>query len=91
MLMTEYELSEMQKTILRLYGHRRRSGKVELLSSEEVAAQVPLDKDGVNDELEKMEFLGLLDVGKAFGGSYSAKITPAGLLVLDEIGPISDK
>jgi hypothetical protein len=84
------KLTEIQKQILRLYGHRRRSGKVELLMSQEVAEQIGTGLDVVNDELEKLEAMGLLEVQKPFSG-WSARITADGLIALDEIGPISDR
>ena len=84
-------LTNLQKDVLRLYGHRHRSRKAELLMSEEVAKQLEKPKDVINDELEKLEVMGLLEVQKAFGGEYSAFITPEGLIVLDEIGPIADR
>lgn len=84
-------LTEIQKATLRLYGHRHRSGKSELLTSEEVAKQVDKPIDVINDELEKLEVIGLLKVNKAFQGKYSAFITPEGLIVLDEIGLIANK
>lgn len=83
-------LTEIQKVILRLYGHRHRSGKSELLMSEEVAKHLKNPKEMINDELEKLEVMGLLEVQKAFGGAYSASVTPVGLIVLDNIGPIAD-
>lgn len=85
------QLSILQKDILRLYGHRHRVGKAELLMSEEVARQLEKPRDVINDELEKLEVMGLLKVQKAFHGKYSALITPEGLIVLDKIGPIADK
>jgi len=84
------ELTEIQKQILRLYGHRHRSGKAELLMSQEVAEQIGTGQEVVNDELEKLEAMGLLEVQKAFSG-WSARITAEGLIVLDEIGTISDR
>ena len=84
------ELAEIQKNILRLYGHRHRSGKAELLMSQEVAKHKGTGRDVVNDELTKLEAMGLLKVNRAFGGDWSADITPEGLIVLDEIGPISN-
>lgn len=84
-------LSEIQKEILRLYGHRHRAGKSELLSSEEVAKQLNKSREAINDELEKLEIMGFLEVQKAFQGPFSASITSLGLIVLDEIGPIADK
>lgn len=83
-------LTEIQKAILRLYGHRHRSGKSEYLMSEEVAGHLNKPKEVINDELEKLEVMGLLEVQKAFGGAYSASITPVGLIVLDNIGSIAD-
>lgn len=85
------ELSNLQKGILRLYGHRHRSGKSELLTSQEVAEELNTSSDIVNDELEKLEAMGFLEVQKAFGGKYSAFVTPEGRIVLDEIGHIADK
>lgn len=85
------ELAGIQKSILRLYGHRHRSGKAELLMSQEVAEQIGTGRDVVNDELEKLEVMGLLKVQRVFGGDWSAFITGEGLIVLDEIGPISDR
>jgi len=85
------ELTRIQREILRTYGHRYRSGKVELLSSQEVAEQLETTKDIINDELKKLKAMGLLDVQGAFGGNYSASITDEGLIVLDDIGPISDR
>jgi len=84
-------LTEIQKNILRLYGHRHRVGKVELLSSQEVAEQLETTRDIINDELSKLKAMGLLKVQGAFRGDWSADITPEGLIVLDEIGPISDR
>jgi predicted transcriptional regulator len=83
-------LTEIQKQILRLYGHRHRVEKSELLESQEVAEQMGTGLDVVNDELEKLEALGLLEVQKAWSG-WSARITAGGLIVLDEIGLISDR
>ncbi len=48
-------LTEIQKVILRLYGHRHRSGKSEFLMSEEVAKHLNKPKETINDELEKLE------------------------------------
>jgi predicted transcriptional regulator len=85
------ELTEIQKQILRLYGHRHRVEKSELLSSQEVAKQLETTRDIINDELLKLEAMGLLKVQKVFGGYWSAYITAEGLIVLDEIGPVSDR
>ena len=85
------ELTEIQKQTLRLYGHRHRSGKAELLMSQELAEQIETGRDVVNDELKKLEAMGLLEVQGAFRGEWSAYITGEGLIVLDEIGPISDR
>jgi len=85
------KLTEIQKNILRLYGHRHRDGRAELLMSQEVAEHKGTGRDVVNDELTKLEAMGLLKVNKAFRGDWSADITPEGLIVLDEIGPISDR
>ena len=83
-------LTEIQKNILRLYGHRHRVEKSKLLSSQEVAEQLETTRDIINDELEKLEALEFLEVQKAWSG-WSARITAKGLIVLDEIGPISDR
>ncbi len=84
-------LTEIQRGILRLYGHRDRSGKAELLSSQEVAEQIETSRSIINDELRKLRAMGFLEVQEAFGGDYSAFITDEGLIALDEIGPISDR
>ena len=85
------ELTEIPKQILRLYGHRHRSGKAELLMSQEVAEQIVTGRDVVNDELKKLRAMELLEVQEAFRGEWSAFITDVGLIVLDEIGLISDR
>lgn len=84
-------LTEIQKQILRLYGHRHRSGKAELLMSQEVAEHLETTRDIINDELRKLRAMGLLETQEAFRGKWSASITDEGLIVLDEIGPISDR
>lgn len=63
------ELTEIQKQMLCLYGHRHRSGKAELLMNQEMAEQIQ----------------------GTFRGEWSAYITGEGLIVLDEIWPISDR
>lgn len=49
------ELTEIQKQMLRLYGHRHRYGKAELLMSQEVAEQIGTGQDVVNHELKKLQ------------------------------------
>jgi hypothetical protein len=59
--------------------------------SQEVAEQKGISRDLVNDELMKLEAMGFLKVQRVFRGDWSAYITAEGLIVLDEIGPISDR
>ncbi len=85
-------LTEIQKTIMRLYGNRHRTGKSELLMSKEVAKELDITSAAVCDELRKLRALGLLNVQGVFDeDAWSAMLTDEGLLILDEIGPISDK
>ena len=83
--------SLIQREILRMYGQRHRSGRKGVLKSGEVANLLMTSPDLVNDELLKLEGLGLLTVQPAYGGNFPASITEEGLRLLDESGPISDK
>lgn len=64
------ELTEIQKQMLRLYGHWHRSRKAELLMNQEMTEQIGIGQDVVNDELEKLEAMGLLEVQGAFRGEW---------------------
>lgn len=83
--------SGIQREILQMYGQRHRSGRKGVLKSDEVANLLMTNPDLVNEELLKLEGMGLLTVQPAYGGNFPATITEEGLRVLDEGGPISDK
>ena len=58
----------------------------------EVAKELDITSAAVCDELRKLRALGLLNVQGVFDeDAWSAMLTDEGLLILDEIGPISDK
>ena len=84
-------MTDLQKKILRLYGARHFSDNSEYLTSEEVANTLGNTRIIINDELVKLEDMGVLEVIQSSHGNFSASITNFGLRVLDKIGPISDK
>ena len=71
--------TEIQKKILRLYADRHKSGKSELLSSEEVASQLGIDRHEGNNNLTKLEAMGFVGVQRIPSLNYTAFMTSNGL------------
>ena len=72
--------------ILNILVRKRRYTKNDTVGAEEIAQEINLSLDYIHEELDKMEYLGLVKLTKALGPTYAAQITPAGLLAYDEAG-----
>ena len=76
--------TEIQNKILRLYADWHKSGKSELLSSEEVAAQLGVARHDVNNDLTKLEAMGFVGVQRIPSLNYTAFMTTLGLEEADK-------
>ena len=79
-------MEELRRKILDLLVAKHRYAKNDLAEAEDIANELNIGVGYVNEELEKMEYLGLVKVYKTFGPKYTAQITPKGLLAHEQIG-----
>ncbi|MDP2729688.1 MAG: hypothetical protein Q8O55_04325 [Dehalococcoidales bacterium] len=77
---------ELRWKILDILVRKRRYTKNYTFGAEEIAKEINIGLDYVHEELDKMEYLGLVELFKSLGPTYAAEVTPAGLLAYDEAG-----
>jgi len=79
-------MEELRQKILDFLVAKHRYAENDIVEAEVIANELNVGVDYVNEELEKMGYLGLIKVYGTFGPKYSAQITPKGLLFHEQIG-----
>jgi hypothetical protein len=80
------EPSALRYAILRLVDAHEATGTSSYLEDKNIASALGVDLADVQRQLVIMENRGLLDLAKAMGPSYAARMTPAGMEALEAAG-----
>lgn len=81
---------ELRKAILLILREHDKSGSAAYKEDTELAEELGQPVDEIQRQLDILEFEGSVTLAKAFGPSYGARITPRGLLYLEQIEEGSD-
>lgn len=79
-------MEQLRLKILEILVAKKRYSENKIVEAEEIANQLNIGIQYVHEELEKMEFMGLVKLAKTMGPKYAAWITPKGLLTHEQLG-----
>jgi Mn-dependent DtxR family transcriptional regulator len=79
-------LEELRWKILDNVVKKRWYSKRDIVEAKDIAQEINIGLDYVHEELEKMEYLGLVELIRTAGPTYAVMVTPEGLLVHEQAG-----